>query len=1066
MKVYIEPRFEGQDQGDGGIRRVVEAQRKWLPKYGVEVVASLGDADLVATHAAVATKTVPVHIPWVCHTHGLYWSEYTWSKMAHHLNREVISGMRQADHVTAPSEWVRRAFQRGMWIDPTVLYHGVDVDDWPLGTDRGYVLWNKNRADPICDPNPVITLAKQNPDINFTSTLGVEGMPNLALTGVLPYEQAREYVRHASVYLCTVRETFGIGTIEAMAAGVPVVGWDWGGQREIIEHGVTGWLVTPGDHAGLAEGIRWAQANRDEVGAAARAKVVAEFTWETAIKRYVDLYTGVWEAKAEAHHGPKVSVVVPCYNLAEYLPAAIASLEAQTMPDWQAVIVNDASPDDTRGVADALVAADSRVKVVHLAENQYLAGALNAGVAASEGRYIMPLDADNMIEPDTLARLAAVLDSDRTIDIAYGGARFVLEDGTTPDTSVGAGGISGWPNQFSFAGQIQGRNQIPSTALYRRRVHERSGGYRRRWRTSEDADFWTRAVSLGFAARQVSPAPTLIYRQREGSMSREERRPDYPAWYPWSRRMAMTPFGVAETPPHAVNDGLSWSVPSAEPAKVGVVIPVGPGHEGLVIDALDSIEAQTYRQWQVIVVNDTGARLDVPHPWARVLNPDGAAPKLGPGAARNWAIRTLDSTVKWFVPLDADDYLQADAIDVWVRAWADGGGVIYSQWYDDLGDRKVVYDPPDYDARLLLSKGMIHAVTALYPMDAWRAVGGFDEGLSHWEDWDFHLRLANKGICGTKIPAPLWTYRKTTGFRREENMAAFGQGREAILDRWRDYWEGGKVLMACTGCGSGGRQYPKPPSMGAGAGTAVATPARAPEGYVTMEFRGAAKGTRTYKGAVKGVDYRFGNTDGHRRKLVYLEDAPGLESFMEGGAPLFVQVTESLGTLMTAPAMDAPAAPGFAATPITAAPMAQQGGPDVRPIRTTDTEAAAQAARVEQGIVDPEMAARAARAEAPSTPGLVTTPAPIAPAAPAPGPHQVGDLPTQPAAVAPAAPPPAETELRDMTTHELRDYVKREDVDSGDLTVLLMREKRDGGPNRATAVNILETALRKRQAVA
>ena len=242
--------------------------------------------------------------------------------------------------------------------------------------------------------------------------------------------------------------------------------------------------------------------------------------------------------------------------------------------------------------------------------------------------------------------------------------------------------------------------------------------------------------------------------------------------------------------------------------------------------------------------------------------------------------------------------------------------------------------------------------------------------------------------------------------------------------------------------------------MGAGAGTAVATPARAPEGYVTMEFRGAAKGTRTYKGAVKGVDYRFGNTDGHRRKFVYLEDAPGLESFMEGGAPLFVRVTESLGTLMSAPEMSAPAAPGFAATPLAEAPMAQPDGPalvpvaaerevaPLRPIDHTDPEAAVWAVRAAAG--GPE--------------------APAAPAPVAPGPHAVGDLPTQPAApTAPPAAPPAEVELRDMTTHELRDYVKG-DVDSGDLTVLLMREKRDGGPNRATAINILETALRKRQA--
>lgn len=930
MRVYIEPRFEGQDQGDGGIRRVVEAQRKWLPRMGIDVVDSLGDADLVATHAAVATTTVPIDIPWVVHTHGLYWSEYGWTSWSHDLNRKVISAMRQADHVTAPSEWVAKALARGMWLNPTVLYHGIDEEDWPVGTNGRYVLWNKNRVDPVCDPTPVTALAKMNPGVHFISTLGTPGIPNLELTGVLPYQQAREWVRDAGVYLCTTRETFGIGTIEAMAAGVPVVGWDWGGQREIIDHKVNGWLAPVGDYVGLSEGIQWALDNRESAGGEARRKALAVFTWEQAMSRYVSLYEFVYDALAERSTGCRVSVIVPCYNLARYLPDAIKSLQAQSMDDWEAVIVNDASTDDTERVANALVMEDRRVKVLHMDENLYLSGALNAGIKGSRGRYILPLDADNMIDPDTLARLSSALDSNRAIDIAYGGARFVLEDGTTPDDSVGAGGVSTWPQAFSFVGQIQSRNQIPSTAMYRRRVWQRTGGYRRRWRTSEDADFWTRAASLGFEASKVSSRPTLVYRQREGSMSRAQPRPDYAAWYPWSRHKLLTPFGVAEKPPATINEGLCWEVPSGEPAQVGVVIPVGPGHEDLLIDALDSIEAQTYRSWQVIVVNDTGKPLDVPHPWATIIYKDGGFPKIGPGAARNRGITAMDKTVRWFVPLDADDYLQADALDVMVRAWSDGGGVIYSQWYDDFGDEVKVYDPPDYDARLLLRKGMIHAVTALYPMDAWREVGGFDESLTHWEDWDFHLRLAAAGICGTRIPAPLWTYRKTKGKRREQNMSAFDEGKVAILDRWRPYWEGGKTLMACAGCpGGGGNRYAKPPSVGGG-GTSA--PARAPEGYRTLEFHGQSSGTREYRGAETGTRYRFGNNPGHRRKFVYEKDVPALLAFMDGGVALFSVVSEDIGPLQTAPSLEAPGPPP--SQPIHDAPMAQTDGPDLTPAAT------------------------------------------------------------------------------------------------------------------------------------
>jgi hypothetical protein len=448
----------------------------------------------------------------------------------------------------------------------------------------------------------------------------------------------------------------------------------------------------------------------------------------------------------------------------------------------------------------------------------------------------------------------------------------------------------------------------------------------------------------------------------------------------------------------------------------------------LVIDALDSVEAQTYRQWQAVVVNDTGEWLDVPHSWAEVLHPDGLPNRLGPGAARNAAIEVLDPTVRWFVPLDADDYLQSDALDVMVRAWEDGGGVIYSQWYDDLGDHVDVYDPPEYDARLLLRKGMIHAVTALYPMAAWREVGGFDTELTHWEDWDFHLRLAAAGICGTRVPAPLWTYRKTLGTRREENMAEFDQGKTAILDRWRSYWEGGKTLMACQGCpGGGGNRYPKPPSVGGGgtpASRGASAPAKAPDGYRTMEFHGQSTGTREYKGQQTGTRYRFGNNPGHRRKFVYESDVDGLLAFMDGGASLFSIVSEDVGPLAAAPPLDASGPPVRPETPQAHdAPMARPDAPALAMEETPLT--------------------RPARAPA----------APQAPTA-------AVEVPTAVVEEVEEGPPPRPTGPQTVTVKELRDKVNA-GLGVEEIAGLLGKEQ--VGPNRPTAVTMLKTALRKAQ---
>lgn len=867
MKVFISPLFRGEDKGDGGIRRVVEAQKKWLPTFGFEIVDSVAEADLVATHAG-DIPAVPVNKPWVCHNHGLYWAGYEWENWCGDLNKHVIEAMRRADHVTTPSEWVAQALRRGMWLRPTVLYHGVDAEVWQGGENKGYILWNKNRPDPICDPRAVWEVSQRAQDLDFVSTFGREA-PNVQVMGKVGYREAQRYIKDAGVYLCTTRETFGIGTLEAMAAGVPIVGWAWGGQREIIKHKVTGWLCTPGDYDGLVDGIRWALENREEIGSAARQDIADRWSWQQAIKRYSELYQEMMLRHWELNEAPKVSVVIPTHNLGRFLPDTIKSLQAQTLKDWEAVIVDDASPDDTGVVAAKLAEADPRIRVIRNPENLYLAGSLNAGVKEARARYILPLDADNMIAPTTLGTLVKALDDDRAIHITYGACKFVLEDGVTADTEVSPNGVSAWPpEEFSFRQQMLQRNQIPSTAMYRRTVHERVGGYRRRYRTAEDADFWSRATSYGAVPKRVTGGVTLIYRQREDSMSRNNPDPDWTAWLPWARQINLVPFGAACDPPPPRRKNSAWPVPSCEPNKIAIIIPVGPGHEEVVIDALDSVEAQTYRMWECIVVNDTGAPLEIPHPWAKVIDTGGGA---GPAKARNMALEATACAL--FVPLDADDYLQADALDVFYATWYQYGGVIYSQWWDDFGVEEGVkiYDPPDYDARLLTQSGCIHAVTALYERALWKEVGGFDESLTHWEDWDFQLKMAKIGVCGVKVPTPLFTYRKTTGFRREDNQVAFAEGRAAILRKWGALWEGKETLMACKGCGRGGGQRITPQGAvvhNPGTGGQAAQIGEA----VKLQYVGSSTGTITYRGKPSGKNYRFGRNANHQFGFVLPQD--------------------------------------------------------------------------------------------------------------------------------------------------------------------------------------------------
>lgn len=869
MKVFIYPTFGKVDKGDGGVRRVVEAQRRHFPAYGWKVVDSPEEADLLVVHIMATGKLLKnfPDKPLVVHSHGLYWGEYAWEDWAKRANADCLETIRQADAVTAPSEWVAQAIRRATLRRVEVLGHGVELDEWARGKGRprkdGYVLWNKTRIDPVCDPIDLKRLAALRPGVSILTTFWPDNHPpaNVTLVGRQSYAEAQEQMHGAFVYLCTARETFGIGTLEAMAASVPVLGWRWGGQAEIIEHQVTGYLAKPMDFEDLARGLDYCLENRKALGKAARQEAERRYAWYEVMANYDDLYRRV----VQEHHQirPKVSVVVPAYNLEKHLPLALHSLQEQgNLVDWECVVVDDASPDACGTIADSFAAEDSRFRVIHNEKNQYLAGALNTGIAAARGKYILPLDADNILPPNALTTLSAALDGDRSIHVAYGSVRFIEEDGKPSEYGHGPG-KSLWPTIFDSKVQLEGpvgANCIPSTAMYRRPVWELTGGYRRRWRTAEDADFWTRATSYGFRAAKVTEADILVYRNREGSMSREETKKDWRLWMPWCRDIGViAPAGILREP--------QVPIPSIDPVLISVIIPVGPGHEELYIDALDSVAGQTFVLWECVLINDTGKPLRWVPSWAKLIDTGGGK---GVAVSRNLGIRASRGRV--FVPLDADDTLEVQALARLYEVWEQFGGVVYSDWIELWEDRPMTtWEAADYRA-IDLRKGCIHTVTALYPRSAWEEVGGFDESLPAWEDWDFQIRLGSIGVCGTRIAESLFTYRKATGYRREENYSQQTTNKNLIYERWPDFFQRGE-LMACSKCpGGGGRNLTRAPLVITPAVAAEISPGQVPDGFVLLEYTGRMVGTINYHPQNSPYHYRFSALAEFRLRPVHKDD--------------------------------------------------------------------------------------------------------------------------------------------------------------------------------------------------
>jgi len=94
-----------------------------------------------------------------------------------------------------------------------------------------------------------------------------------------------------------------------------------------------------------------------------------------------------------------ISVIIPCYKQSHFLTACIASIQAQTYPHWEAIIVNDGSPDNTAEIAASLISVDARIKYIEK-KNGGLSSARNAGLSVATGDYIQFLDADDLLLPE------------------------------------------------------------------------------------------------------------------------------------------------------------------------------------------------------------------------------------------------------------------------------------------------------------------------------------------------------------------------------------------------------------------------------------------------------------------------------------------------------------------------------------------------------------------------------------------------------------------------------------------------------------------------------------------
>lgn len=206
---------------------------------------------------------------------------------------------------------------------------------------------------------------------------------------------------------------------------------------------------------------------------------------------------------------PLVGVIVPCFNQAAYAAECVASIEAQTHPNLQVVVIDDASTDGQGALLDEL--ASGRVRVVHLERNAGRALVRNEAARRLDPNieYLLNVDCDDRLSPDYVARLVAALERDRKAGLAYGTLHFFGEVREGPQS---------WPRDEYVHAERYLENRIPGPGvLFRMEAFRQTEGWRAPFtRGHEDVDIWLQVVEHGWTPVWVRDA-VYHYRQHAAS---------------------------------------------------------------------------------------------------------------------------------------------------------------------------------------------------------------------------------------------------------------------------------------------------------------------------------------------------------------------------------------------------------------------------------------------------------------------------------------------------------------------------------------------------------------------
>ena len=211
----------------------------------------------------------------------------------------------------------------------------------------------------------------------------------------------------------------------------------------------------------------------------------------------------------------KISVLMSVYNADKYLTEAMDSILAQTYSDFEMIVVNDKSTDESGDILTAFAQKDPRIVILENAQNIGLTKSLNRGLAIAKGEYVARMDADDISAPDRFEKQVAFLDAHPDYSFVSCIGRYIDENGNPerlrpfPET-----------NEEIYAMMPKVDAVMHPGVMFRREDIARIGNYCEDFRVVQDYDLWFRGMAAGYKFYNIQE-PLVLFRRDESYNTRK-----------------------------------------------------------------------------------------------------------------------------------------------------------------------------------------------------------------------------------------------------------------------------------------------------------------------------------------------------------------------------------------------------------------------------------------------------------------------------------------------------------------------------------------------------------------